>query len=98
MVGVDIGAKELREVGLSADGKSVKRFATVAIGDVGLDRGVPTDPNSFADSLRQLFKDLAPTDRKTVFGVPPAAVTSRVLDVPQVPDNELKVILDGEVQ
>lgn len=98
LIGVDVSAKELRAVELSADGKSVKRFATMSLGNIGIDRGVPTDPNAFADQLRNLFRDLAPTARSAVFGAPAIAITTRVLDVPKVPDNELRVILDGEVQ
>lgn len=97
-IGVDIGAGELRAVEVSADGRTIKKFASSFVANIATDRGVPSDPTSFAEVLRILVRDLAPTGQGAVFGVPPSAVTTRVLDIPQVPDSELRVILEGEVQ
>ena len=97
-IGVEIGAGELRAVEVSADGRSIKKFASTAVANIPTERGVPSDPNSFAEVLRNLFRDLSPSGQGAVFGVPPLSVTTRVLDIPEVPDGELKVILEGEVQ
>lgn len=97
-IGVDFGARELRAVEVSSDGRSIKHFASAILPAVGLEMGIPRDPTGLAELLRGLFRDLNPSAKGAVFGLPALAVTSRVLDVPAVPDAELKTILDGEVQ
>lgn len=97
-IGVDIGAREIRAVEVTLDGRSIKRFASVLLPSNRLELGVPTDANALADLLKGLARDLGASPGSAAFGLPATAVTSRVLDVPSVPDSELKSILDGEVQ
>ncbi len=97
-IGVDFGARDIRAVEVSTDGRTIKHYASTLLPAVGLDKGIPIDPGIVAETLRGLFKDLNTPSRKSVIGLPAQAVTTRVLDIPQVPDAELKAILDGEVQ
>ena len=96
-IGVDVGAREVRAVEVSADGRTVKHFASAILPAFG-DRGMATDVNLLAEGLRNVFRDLGASTKSAVLGVPPAASTTRVLDIPNVPDSELKPILEGEVQ
>jgi Tfp pilus assembly PilM family ATPase len=98
LIGVDFGARELRAVEVSTDGRAVLRFAASPIAPIGVVSGLPTDADFIANSLRTLYKELSPATKATVLGLPAATITTRVLDIPQVPDAELRTILDGEVQ
>jgi Tfp pilus assembly PilM family ATPase/Tfp pilus assembly protein PilN len=97
-IGVDFGARELRAVEVSPDGRTIKQFSSVLMPSVGVDKGVPSDPNTLAELFRELLRELKSDSKLAIFGLPAQAVTTRVLDIPQVPDNELRVILEGEVQ
>ena len=97
-IGVDLGARELKAVEVSTDGQSVKHFASSLLPPLGVDMGIPTDPNTLSEAFRTLFRELNPDSKGIVFGLPASAVTTRVLDIPTVPDNELRTILEGEVQ
>ena len=96
-IGVDFGARDVRAVEVSTDGRTVKHFASSLLPAFG-ERGMVTDVNVLAEGLRNVFRDLSASTKPAVLGLPAAVTTTRVLDVPNVPDSELKTILEGEVQ
>jgi type IV pilus assembly protein PilM len=54
-------------------------------------------PDSVADTLRGLLTRMNATAKRAVIGIGARGTISRVLDVPRVPDDELRAVIEGEL-
>lgn len=99
VLGVEIGSAELRLLRLSSDGSSV-RVAThgqVALPPGAVVEGHIENAEAVGSALGQLLDSVGETSRRVFFAVPASGVVTRVLEVPPVPDQELREIVQGEV-
>lgn len=99
VLGIDISPQEIRIVEMRPNGMSgqiVKLgFAPTPPGAVDGDRIL--SPDALADAVRSLISRTGASSRSVVFGIGPQSIVTRVLDIPMVPDNELRAVIDGEL-
>ena len=55
-------------------------------------------PEIVAPALRGLLDRMGVSTREAIIGLPPTTVSTRILDLPPVPDNQLRGILEGELE
>lgn len=99
VLGVDINPYEIRVVEMRRSGLHNQ---IVSAGAVPTPRGALKGdrvayPDAVADTLRGLLNRMTVSTRAAVLGVGPQSVITRVLEIPQVPDNEVRTVLAGEL-
>ena len=97
-LGVEIGSREIRLVEMrGGNNPQVIRAGSVPLpaGAVDGDRIVQVE--AVADLLRGLHTKLGCQSRAVVVGMGLQSVVTRVLDIPRVPDSEVRVVLEGEL-
>ena len=97
-LGVEIGSREIRLVEMRGGATpQVIRAGSVPLpaGAVDGDRIVQVE--AVADLLRGLHAKLGCQSRAVVAGMGLQSVVTRVLDIPRVPDSEVRVVLEGEL-
>lgn len=99
LLGVDINQHEIRVVELRTAGTSAQvlraGYVPVPAGAVEGDRIVYTD--ALGDTLRGLLNRMAVSTRQAVLGIGAQACITRVLDIPRVPDDEIRMVIEGEL-
>lgn len=97
-LGVEIGSREIRLVEMRGGSTpQVIRAGSVPLpaGAVDGDRIVQVE--AVADLLRGLHAKLGCQSRAVVAGMGLQSVVTRVLDIPRVPDSEVRIVLEGEL-
>jgi type IV pilus assembly protein PilM len=99
VLGIDINQYEIRVVEMRGAGIAAQ---VVRAGSVPLPRGaVDGDRINYHDAVGETLKGLLSrmnvSTRAAVFGVGSRSTITRVLDIPRVPDTELRMVLEGEL-
>ena len=75
----------------------VHRADAVPTPNGAMEGGRITDPEAVAEALRGLLNRMHVSTRDAVMGISTQSVLTRTLDIPRVPDNEVRTILVGEL-
>lgn len=99
-IGLDIGTSGVRaaELSFGKDGIRLEKFGQVAVPDGAVRDGEVIDPVVVADAIRQLWAATRFTHKKVVLGVANQRVIVRQVDLPQMPEADLKKALPFQVQ
>lgn len=99
VLGIAFGYDQIRvvEIRRGGDGLTVTAAASVNIPAGALDPGSTIAPDLIAQRLKTVIKQIGATATHAVMGVPSSGVFTRLLDIPQIPDNELESVVSGEV-
>ena len=98
VLGVEIGPREIRMVEMrGGNPPQVVRAGSVPLPPNALDGDRIVQAEAVADLLRGLHARLGCQGRQVVMGMGLQSVVTRVLDIPRVPDSELRVVLEGEL-
>jgi type IV pilus assembly protein PilM len=99
VVGIEFGHDQIRAVEVRHDsgGYTVTAAGVMAIPPGSMDPGSSTPPDLVGQRVKSLLKKIGSTSRYGVFGVPSSGVFTRLLDVPQLSDEELGPVVAGEV-
>jgi type IV pilus assembly protein PilM len=76
---------------------SITRAGTAPVPRGAIENDRIITPDAVADSIRTLLSQMGVSTRNAVLGIGPQIVVTRVMDVPQVPDSELRSVLEGEL-
>lgn len=99
-VGLDIGTSAARaaELGHARSGPVLRRFGQVALPPGAVRDGEVVDVDAVAQALRQLWQWTGFTAKRVVLGVASPRVVVRQVDLPWMPDDELRTSLPLQVQ
>ena len=100
VVGLDIGTSGVRaaELELGKSGATLERFGQVALPEGAVRDGEVVDPAAVTAALKQLWAQAKFSTKKVVLGVANQKVVVRQVDLPWLPDNELRESLPFQVQ
>jgi type IV pilus assembly protein PilM len=100
VVGLDIGTSGVRaaELTLGKGTATLERFGQVALPVGAVRDGEVADPDAVAAAIRQLWAQAKFSTRKVVVGVANQKVVVRQVDLPWMPDGELRKALAFQVQ
>lgn len=99
VLGVDINQYEIRVVEMRGVGPSAQ---VIRAGAVPVPRGaIEGDriifPDTISETLRGLLHRMNVSTRQAVVGLGAANTITRVLDLPRVPDHEIRMVIEGEL-
>ncbi len=99
VLGVDMNASEICIVGMRGTWANAQ---VVCAGSTPMPAGAIegsaiTDPVAVSEALRKLLSLINTGTRDVVFGMSGRNVLTRALDIPNVPDNELRTVIQGEL-
>jgi type IV pilus assembly protein PilM len=99
-IGLDIGTSGVRAAELSFGKAQVtlEKFGQVALPEGAVRDGEVIDPVAVADAIKQLWTHTKFSSKKVVIGVANQKVIVRQVDLPWLPDDELKKSLGFQVQ
>lgn len=99
-VGLDIGTSGVRaaELSLGKGAATLQRFGQVALPAGAVRDGEVIDQQSVADAIKQLWSQAKFSSKKVVVGVANQKVVVRQVDLPWLPDDELRKSLAFQVQ
>jgi type IV pilus assembly protein PilM len=100
MIGLDIGTSAVRAVQLSTgrSGARIERLGQVLLPVGAVRDGEITDPDAVVDSIRALWSEWNFKGRTVALGVANQQVVVRQVDLPYLPERELKDSLSFQVQ
>src|SRR5689334_1702637 len=99
VLGIDISANEIRVVEVRGTGTAAR---IVHAGAVPTPRGALDGdriayPDALAETLRGLLNRMNVGTRQAVMGVGAQSVITRIIDIPRVPDSEVRMVIEGEL-
>jgi type IV pilus assembly protein PilM len=99
-IGLDIGTSGVRAAELSFGKAQVtlEKFGQVALPEGAVRDGEVVDPAAVAEAIKQLWTHTKFTCKKVVIGVANQLVIVRQVDLPWLPEDELKSSLGYQVQ
>lgn len=99
VLGIAFGNDQIRVVEVRRAGAeyTVTAAGSVPIPTGALDPGSTVSPDTIAQRLKNALKKVGATTTNAVLGVPSMGVFTRLLDIPQIPDEELEPVVAGEV-
>jgi type IV pilus assembly protein PilM len=99
-IGLDIGTSVVRAAELSYGraGITLERFGQVVLPEGAVREGEVVEPAAVADCLKQLWSATGFSHKKVVMGVANQRVIVRQLDLPWMPEEDLKASLSFQVQ
>jgi type IV pilus assembly protein PilM len=99
IVGISFGNDQIRVVEVRRAGTeyTVTAAGSVPIPAGAFDPGSTVSPDTIAQRLKNALKKVGATTNNVVMGVPSTGVFTRLLDIPQIPDEELEPVVAGEV-
>ncbi len=99
-IGLDIGTSSVRaaELVFGKRGISLEKFGQVALPLHAVRDGEVVDPYAVADAIRQLWSHTGFTHKQVIMGVANQRVLVRQVDLPALPEKELKSALPFQVQ
>ena len=99
ILGIAFGNDQIRVVEVRRAGTeyTVTAAGSVPIPAGALDPGSTVSPDALAQRLKNAIKKIGATTNNAVLGVPSTGVFTRLLDIPQIPDEELEPVVAGEV-
>ena len=99
ILGIDIAPTEILIVemgGIWPDYRIIRSGKTPTPARA-IDAGRIVDPPAIASAIRALLDELGINTRDAVLGIAECCVVTRVLDIPVVPANELRTVIEGEL-
>lgn len=99
ILGVDINPYEIRVVEMRGGGLNTEVLHAGAVPTPrgALDGDRIAFPDVVAETLRGLLQRMNVSTRAAVVGIGPQSVITRVLDIPRVPDSEIRMVIEGEL-
>jgi type IV pilus assembly protein PilM len=99
-IGLDIGTSGVRaaELSFGKHGITLEKFGQVALPEGSVRDGEVVDQDAVAEAVRQLWAHTKFSSKKVVIGVSNGKVIVRQVDLPWLPDDELKTSLPFQVQ
>ena len=99
-MGLDIGTSGVRaaELSLNKDGATLERFGQVALPPGAVRDGEVMDVEIVANAIKHLWATAKFSSKKVVLGVANQKVIVRQVDLPWMPESELRKTLDIQVQ
>jgi len=99
LVGLDIGTSAVRaaEISVGNDAATLHRFGQVALPDGAVRDGEIADPDSVTAAIKQLWQTAKFSSRKVAIGVANQRVVVRQVEVPWLPERELRKSLGFQV-
>src|SRR5579871_5441669 len=99
VLGVDIHPHEIRVVEMRGNWSHAE---IVNIGAIPTPAGAMegdrvANPDAIADALRHLLHDRGIGARDAIMGIAARSIITRVIDVPRVPDKEMRTVIEGEM-
>ena len=99
VLGVDIHPHEIRVVEMRGNWSHAE---VVNIGAIPTPAGAMegdrvANPDAIAEALRQLLHDRGIGARDAILGIAARSIITRVIDVPRVPDKEMRTVIEGEM-
>ena len=100
LLGIDLSPRQIRVVEMQGRASSIKtvRRGTAPMPADASTGGVISDPDAVGTALRRLIDSMGATAREAVFGLSSSSVTTQIMSVPRVPNNELPMLLEGELE
>ncbi len=100
VVGLDIGTHAVRavELALGRGDPGLRRFGQVALPVGAVVAGEVVDPPTVASAIRRLWREGGFKAKSVVTGVSNPRVVARTVDVPAMPEDELRSALRFQVQ
>jgi type IV pilus assembly protein PilM len=100
LLGIDINQNEICVVNMRGTwpNPQIMQVESVPTPEGAIEGGQIADPDAIGEALRSLLERMGVKTRTAVMGISSRNVTTRVLDVPVVPANELESVVEGEVQ
>ncbi|MCW5943383.1 MAG: pilus assembly protein PilM [Fimbriimonadaceae bacterium] len=99
VIGIEFHTNAIRAVEL------LRRGRPIVIGSAAI--GVPPgsiaengafDLDSLGTALKALLSELKPRTNQALLGLPPHCFTARVLNLPSMPDDEMRMVVQGELE
>ena len=99
-IGLDIGTSGVRaaELSFGKQGVTLEKFGQVALPEGAVRDGEVVDPPVVADAVRQLWAHTGFGHKHVTLGVANQRVIVRQVDLPWLPEKELKASLGFQVQ
>jgi len=99
VLGIDIGPTEVYVVELKGSWPDYQlvRAGKAPIPSKSVDGGRVVDPGAIASALQALMDEMGIITRDAVMSIAESCVVTRVLDIPAVPANELRAVIEGEL-
>jgi len=99
-VGLDIGTSGVRaaELSFGKSGATLEKFGQVALPNGAVREGEVADPDTVAAAIKQLWASAKFSTKKVVLGVANQKVIVRQVDLPWLPEAELRQSLAFQVQ
>jgi len=99
ILGIDIAATEICIVEMRGSWPDfqIVRAGKIATPPKAIEGGRVVEPMEIAAAIRTLFDQLGITTRDAVLSIAESCVVTRVLDIPAVPTNELRTVIEGEL-
>jgi type IV pilus assembly protein PilM len=99
-IGLDIGTSGVRaaELSFGKNGVTLEKFGQVALPEGSVRDGEVVDQDAVAEAVKQLWAHTKFSSKKVVIGVSNGKVIVRQVDLPWLPDDELKKSLPFQVQ
>ena len=99
-IGLDIGTSVVRAAELSygRGGVTLEKFGQVVLPEGAVRDGEVVDPNPVSEAIRQLWSATGLSHRNVVIGVANQRVIVRQIELPWLPQNELRASLPFQVQ
>jgi len=100
LVGLDIGSRSLKatEISESKRGRELKRFGITEIPHGAIEDGAINDPESLADSIRQLFKAYNIKERNVAISIGGYAVIVKKIAVQTMDEAQLQETIHFEAE
>ncbi len=99
ILGIDIGPSEICVVELRGvwPDFQILRAGKTTTPVKAVEGGRVVDPSAVGDALRSLLDAIGASTREAVLSIAESCVVTRVLDVPVVPANEMRTVIEGEL-
>lgn len=99
VLGVQFGHDQIRAVEMRRSGSEllITAAGSVSMPAGALEPGSTVSTEIIGQRLKSLVRKMGATTRHAVFGIPSSGVFTRLLDIPQLPDDELQAVVEGEV-
>jgi type IV pilus assembly protein PilM len=99
ILGIDIGPSEICVVEMRGAWPDfqIVRAGKTATPNRSVDAGRILDAAAIASAIRALLDELGIASRDAVLSIAECCVVTRVLDIPAVPANELRTVIEGEL-
>ena len=99
VLGIDINPVEICVVEVKGNwpDAQISSIGTIPVPERAFRDGKIVDPALIAEALKSLLEQIGTPTRDAVIGVMEGSVLTRIIDIPPVPDHELRPVIEGEL-